>query len=162
MTFTPRTSLGTLRAVLRTALLAVLHPLGVEHAAQDVIAHAGKVAYTAAADQHNAVFLEVVAFAGDVGDDFALVGQADLGNLAERRVRLFRGRRIDTGANAALLRVRFHGRDLGVRLLRRPALADQLVDRGHECFTFLCPHPSVSRGERTVTLPRWMKLRPFP
>src|SRR3546814_18488428 len=93
MTFTPRTSLGTLRAVLRTALLAVLHPLGVEHAAQDVIAHAGKVAYTAAADQHNAVFLEVVAFAGDVGDDFALVGQADLGNLAERRVRLFRGRR---------------------------------------------------------------------
>src|SRR3546814_7185535 len=49
---------GTLRAVLRTALLAVLHPLGVEHAAQDVIAHAGKVAYTAAADQHNAVFLE--------------------------------------------------------------------------------------------------------
>src|SRR3546814_3948213 len=78
----------------------------IEHAAQDVVAHTGKIADTAAADQHDAVFLEVVAFARDVGDDFAAVGQADLRNLAERRVRLFRGRRIDTGANAALLRVR--------------------------------------------------------
>src|SRR3546814_1921846 len=112
LTVSPGTSRATRRAILRSALLSVLAPLGVEHAAQGWIAHAGDVAYAAAADQHNAVFLEVVAFAGDVGDDFALVGQADLGNLAERRVRLFRGRRIDTGANAALLRVRFHGRDL--------------------------------------------------
>src|SRR3546814_9049924 len=86
---------GSLGAVLRTALLAVLHTLRIEHAAQDVIAHAGKVAHTAAADQHDAVLLEVVAFAGDIGDDFALVGQTDLGDLAERRVRLFRRRRID-------------------------------------------------------------------
>src|SRR3546814_5241234 len=104
--------------VCSSDLLAVLHTLRIEHAAQDVIAHAGKVAHTAAADQHDAVLLEVVAFAGDIGDDFALVGQTDLGDLAERRVRLFRRRRIDTGAKAALLRVRLHRRDLGLRLLR--------------------------------------------
>src|ERR1700743_3424889 len=53
--------LRTLGAVERTALLAVLDALGVEHAADDVIAHAGKILHAAAADQHNAVFLEVVA-----------------------------------------------------------------------------------------------------
>src|SRR3546814_3115554 len=68
----------------------------------------GKVAHAAAADQHDAVLLKVVAFTRNVGDDFALVDQAHLRHLAEGRVRLLRGRRVDTGANAALLRVRFH------------------------------------------------------
>src|SRR5690242_9781575 len=99
---------GALGAVLGTRLPAVLDALRVEHAAKHVVAHARKVANTAAADQHDAVLLEVVALAGDVADDLALVGQADLGNLAKRRVRLLRGRRVDTGADAALLRVLFH------------------------------------------------------
>ena len=97
-----------------------------------MVAHAGKIADTTAADQHDAVLLEVVAFARDVGDDFALVGQANLGHLAQRRVRLLRGRGVDTGANAALLRVLLHRRDLGLGLLRDAALADQLVDRRHD------------------------------
>nr|GFD59515.1 hypothetical protein [Tanacetum cinerariifolium] len=63
------------------------------------------------------------------------VGQADLGHLAQRRVRLLRGRGVDAGADAALLRVLFHRRDLGLGLLRIAALADQLVNRGHEAFT---------------------------
>src|SRR5689334_4236976 len=64
--------LGTLGAVLGTALLAVLDTLRVEHAAKDVVANARKVAHTAAADQHDAVLLEVVALTGDVADHFAL------------------------------------------------------------------------------------------
>src|SRR6187401_1916991 len=40
-----------LGAVLRTGLPAVFHALRVEHAAKHVIAHARKVAHTAAADQ---------------------------------------------------------------------------------------------------------------
>src|SRR3546814_11091271 len=80
-------------------------------------------------------------------------------NLAERRVRLFRRRRIDTGANAALLRVRLHRRDLGIRLLRRPALADKLVDRGHECFTFLCP-PIGANGYSTAVDAAPARFRP--
>ena len=125
-------SLGPLGPVLRTGLLAVLDPLRVEHAAQHVVAHAGKVANAAAADQHDGVLLQIVAFARDVGDDFALVRQADLGHLAKRGVRLLRRRRIDAGADAALLRVLLHRRDLGLGLLRRAALADQLVDRRHD------------------------------
>src|SRR5204863_995209 len=122
---------GALGAVFRTALAAVLHTLGVEHAAKHVIANARKVAHTAAADQHDAVLLEVVALAGNVADHLALVGQADLGHLAQSRVRLLRGRRIDSGADSALLRVLLHRRDLGLGLLRVATLADQLVDRRH-------------------------------
>src|SRR5439155_5209428 len=124
--------LGTLGAVLGARLPAVLDPLGVEDAAKHVITHARKVAHTPAADQHDAVLLEVVAFAGDVADHFALVGEADLGHLAQRRVRLLRRRRIDAGADAALLRVLLHRRDLRLGLLRFATLADQLVNRRHE------------------------------
>src|SRR5689334_8358851 len=126
--------LRTLGAVLRTGLLAVLHALRVENAAKHMVADARKVAHTAAADQHDAVLLQVVAFARDVADDFALVGQADLGHLAKRRVRLLRGRRVDAGADAALLRVLLHRRDLRLGLLRFATLADQLVNRWHEAL----------------------------
>src|SRR5690606_38833747 len=84
--------LRTLGAVLRTRLLAILDTLRIEHAAQDVVANAGKIADTAAADQNNRVLLKVVTFARDVADDFALVGQANLRNLTKRRVRLLRSR----------------------------------------------------------------------
>jgi hypothetical protein len=78
--------LRTLRAIFRTRLLAVLDALCVEHAAQDVVTDTGKVAHTATADKHNAVLLQVVAFARDIGNDFALVGQTDLGNLTKRSI----------------------------------------------------------------------------
>src|SRR3546814_12112730 len=74
--YTPlfRSLLRTLRAVLRTALLTVLDALGIKDTAQHVITHAGKVAHTSATDQHNTVFLKVMAFAGNIADDFALIG----------------------------------------------------------------------------------------
>src|ERR1043165_870144 len=121
----------TLGAVFRTALPAVLDTLGVENAAQHVVAHARKVADAASADQHDRVLLQVVAFAGDVGDHLALVRQTNLGDLAKGRVRLLRSRRIDAGADAALLRILLHRRDLRFGLLRFATLADQLVDRRH-------------------------------
>src|SRR5690606_20165610 len=40
-------------------------------------------------------------------------------------------------ANAALLRILLHRRDLGFGLLRLATLADQLVDRRHEALHFL-------------------------
>src|SRR6201994_5204892 len=95
--------LRALGAVERTALLAVLDALRVEHAADDVVAHAGKVLDAAAADQDHRVFLQVVAFAGNVGQRFEAVGQAHLGDLAQRRVRLLGRGRIDAGANCSLL-----------------------------------------------------------
>ena len=160
-------SLRPLGPVLRARLLAVLDPLRIEHPAQHVITHAGKIADTTAADQHDAVLLQVVALAGDVRDDLALVGQADLGDLAQRRVRLLRGRGVNTRADAALLRVLLHGRNLGLDLLRHAALADQLVDRRHEVLFTLVAAPG-GRGEgkgpmkrgRRGTRPREAQQRP--
>ena len=117
-------------------MLAVLDALRIEYAAKHVVTHTGKVAYAAATDKHNAMLLKVVAFTWDVGNNFTLVGQTDLCNLTQSRVRLFRGRCVNAGSNAALLRVLVHRRDLGLDLLRGPALADQLVNRWH-IFTFL-------------------------
>src|SRR4029079_11195544 len=130
--------LGALGAVLGAGLPTVLDALRVENAAKNVVTDTRKVAHTAAADQHDAVLLEVVPFAGNVADHFALVGQANLGHLAKRRVRLLRGRRIDTGADAALLRVLLHRRDLRLGLLRFATLADQLVNRWHEALHLIC------------------------
>src|SRR6476661_8133977 len=147
--------LGTLGAVLGTGLPAVLDALRVEDAAEHVVPHAGKVAHTAAADQHDAVLLEVVALAGNVADHFALVGQAHLGHLAQRRVRLLRGRRIDAGADAALLRVLLHRRDLRLGLLRFATLADQLVNRRHEALHLSLPErPAVTLLNRKSAEPK--------
>src|SRR5512142_3490573 len=62
MGYLPRL-LRTLGAVERTALLAVLDALGVEHAADDVIADARKVLHAATADQHHRALLQVMTFA---------------------------------------------------------------------------------------------------
>src|SRR5690606_34475037 len=80
--------LGTLRAVLGTRLLAVFHALQVERAAHDVVAHTRQVLDATATHEHDAVLLQVVALAADVRDDLEAIGQAYLGDLAKRRVRL--------------------------------------------------------------------------
>src|ERR1035438_4059472 len=89
---------GTLGAVLRTALLAVLDALGIKHAAQDVVAHARQILHAAAANHHHRMFLEIVPLARDVADYLEAVGQAHLGDLAQRRVRLLRRRGVDARA----------------------------------------------------------------
>src|SRR5262245_1944795 len=127
MIFAPLRSFRTLGAVFRTALLAVLDALGVEHAAQDVVAHARQVLDAAAADHHHRVLLQVMALARDVADHLEAVGQTNLGDLAERRVRLLRGRRVDARADAALLRARLHVARLLAVDLRAPGFPDQLL-----------------------------------
>src|SRR5260221_11520647 len=96
--------LRQLRAVLRAPLLAVLHALRVERTAHDVVAHARQILHPAAADQHHRGLLQVVAFAADVADHLEAVREADLGDLAQRRVGLLRRRGVDARAHAALLR----------------------------------------------------------
>src|SRR5690606_36223011 len=72
-----------------------------------------------------------MSIARDVGDNFALVGQPNFGDLAQCRVRLLRSGRIDEGADATLLRVTVHGGSLALRPVHFAALANQLVDRRH-------------------------------
>src|SRR5688572_21953938 len=96
-----RLRLRALGAVLRAALLAALDADGVEGAADDVIAHARQVLDAAAADEHQRVLLEVVTDTRDVGRHLDLVGQADAGHLAKRRVRLLRRLGEDADTDAA-------------------------------------------------------------
>src|SRR5215469_11830183 len=84
-----------LRAVTAAGLLAVAHALGVERATDDLVADARQVAYPAAPDQHNRVFLVVVTDAWDVRGHFHVAGEPDSGDLAERGVRLLRRGRVD-------------------------------------------------------------------
>src|ERR1700736_6710478 len=58
--------LRPLGAVFGTALATVLDPLGVQGAANDVVAHARQVLDAAAADQHHRMLLQVMPLAGDV------------------------------------------------------------------------------------------------
>src|ERR1700682_5603567 len=119
-------SLRTFRAVLRTALFTVLDALGIEDAAEDVVAHAGQILDAAAADHDHRVLLKVMAFTRDVADHFEAVGQAHLGDLTKRRVRLLRGRGVDARANAALLRRLLQRGHLLARLLYNARTCDQL------------------------------------
>src|SRR6476660_3771646 len=120
-----------LRAVTAAGLLAVLHALGVERAADDLVANTGEVLHTTAADEHDRVLLEVVADTRDVSGDLDAARQAHAGDLAEGGVRLLRGRGVDAGADTATLGRTLEGRRLVLRHLVLAALADQLVDRGH-------------------------------
>src|SRR3954470_16526016 len=120
-----------LRAVPAASLLAVPDALGVQRAADDLVAHAREVLHAATAHEHHRVLLQVVADARDVGGHLDATGQADTSDLAQRRVRLLRRRRVDARADAATLRGTLQSRGLGLLDLVLAALADQLVDRGH-------------------------------
>src|SRR5262249_45626611 len=123
--------LGLLGAVLRTSLAPLGDAGGVEPAADHLVAEAGEVPDTAAADEDDRMLLQVVPLAGDVRADLDAVREAHARDLAERGVRLLRRRRVDTRADAALLRRAPECRGLRLRLRRRPTLADELVDCGH-------------------------------
>src|SRR6185369_14125432 len=137
-----------LRAVAAPSLLAVLHALGVERAADDLVADAGEVLHPAAADEHDRVLLEVVADTRDVGRHLDAARQAHAGDLAEGGVRLLRGGGVDAGADAAALRGALEGRRLGLRRLVAPAVADQLLDGGHSVDPFLSlpQYPALCRA----------------
>src|SRR5580658_9632152 len=124
-------SLRPLRAVFGSALSAVFDALRIEYAAQNVVAHAGQILDAAAADHHHRMLLQVMALARDVADHLEAVGQPDLGDLAQRGVRLLRRRGVDAGADTALLRALLQSRHLLLRVLRHPRLANELVDRRH-------------------------------
>src|SRR3954464_7651563 len=120
-----------LRAVPAASLLAVADALGVQRAADDLVADAGQVLHAAAAHEHHRVLLQVVADARDVGGDLDAAGETDASDLAQRRVRLLRRRRVDARADSATLGLTLQRRSLGLLDLVLAALADQLVDRGH-------------------------------
>src|SRR5215203_3196195 len=96
--------LRALGAVLRAALLASLDAHCVESAADHVITNTREVFYTAAADQHQRVLLQVMADARNVGCHLDAVCEPHARDLAQRGVRLLRRLGEHAHADAALLR----------------------------------------------------------
>src|SRR3954464_5246612 len=92
-----------LGAVAAAGLLAVLDALGVQGAADDLVADTGEVLHPAAANEHDRVLLEVVTNARDVRRDLDAARQTHAGDLAESGVRLLRGGGVDAGAHTASL-----------------------------------------------------------
>src|SRR6478736_111278 len=128
-----------LGAVAAASLLTVLDALGVEGAADDLVADTGEVLHPAAANEHDRVLLEVVAHARDVSGDLDATRQAHAGDLAESGVRLLRGGGVDARADAASLGRTLQGRRLVLRHLVLAALADQLLNGGHLGGSPSCP-----------------------
>src|SRR3546814_5999955 len=84
----PRSLLRPLRAVLRPALATILHALGVERAADDVVTDTGQVLDATAADPDHRVLLQIVPLAGDVGGHLEAIGQAPARNLRSDELRV--------------------------------------------------------------------------
>ena len=97
-------SLRTLSTVLGTTLGTAGNTSGIQCTTYDVITYTGEVLHTTAANQHDAVLLQVVTLTGNVTVDFLLVSQTNTGYLTHSRIRLLRSRCVDTNAYAATLR----------------------------------------------------------
>src|SRR3954463_13385528 len=102
-----------------------------------------------------------MALARDVADHLEAVGETNLRDLAQRRVRLLGGRCVDARANSALLRALLQRRHLLARLLHHPRMADQLIDRRHAL-----PSPSfktfVPPSRHGKTAPKQRARHPLP
>src|SRR5262249_12350338 len=85
----------------------------------------------ATADHDHGVLLQVVALTRDVADHLETIGQAHLGNLAQRRVRLLGRGCIHARADPPLLRAALHVARLFAVDLLRPRLARELLYRRH-------------------------------
>ena len=65
-------------------MFAIANAGGIERATDDLVADAWQILNAAAADEHDRVLLQVVAFAWDVSGYFGAAGDAYTGNLAQR------------------------------------------------------------------------------
>ena len=74
-----RLRLGPLGAVLRTTLPTIGYAGAIECATDRVVTNARQILNTAATNQHDTVFLQIMAFAAYIARHFETVGQAYAG-----------------------------------------------------------------------------------
>lgn len=94
-------SLGLFSAIFGPAAATGFNTAGIEHTADDVVTDAGQIANSAAADEHNGVFLKIMINAGDVGCDFLSIGEAHTGDFPESGVGFLGGHGFDHQTDAA-------------------------------------------------------------
>ena len=118
-----------------------------------MVTNARQVLHTTAANQNDAVFLKIVAFTSDIGDDFKAVGQAHLGNFTKSGVRLLRSCCVNTGADTAFLRAVVE---------RRLLLFSIALSRGLRTNWLMVGIKSVSETIRKTTLlTEWRLIKNF-
>lgn len=96
--------LRAFRSVLRAALPPVSHSRRIQNAPDGVITNTGQILYASPTNQHDGMFLEIVALATDVTGNLKAVRQSYSGDLPERRIRLLRSGRIHPSTHPPLLR----------------------------------------------------------
>ena len=89
-------------SIFASLLFSAFNAGKIQNAADNVIANARKIFNPAAADNHNGMFLQVMAFTRNICGNFLAVGQANSGNFPQSRVRFFRSGGKNLDANAAL------------------------------------------------------------
>src|SRR5690606_5023722 len=130
--------LGTLGTVLGTGLLTVLDTLKVEGAAHDVVAHTGQVLHTTAANEHDRVFLQVVAFTANVRNHFVTIGETDFGDLTQSGVRLLGGGGVHASADTTTLRAVLERGALAAFACDFARLARELTNGWHDLYASCC------------------------
>ena len=93
--------LWPLGPVFASTAFAILHTLCVVHATNNVVSHARKVFHTAAANKHNGVFLQIVAFARNIRNHFHTIRKAHLRDFSKRGVWFLWGCGIHFGTHSA-------------------------------------------------------------
>ena len=126
-----KTHFGRLAPYLERRCLRFLTPCVSSTPRRYMIANAGQILHPAAADHDHGMLLQIMSLARDIANYLETIGQADLGDFAQSRIRLFRRCRVDPRADAPLLRAGAEMARLFAIGLFLPRLADQLTDRGH-------------------------------
>ena len=96
-----------------------------------MVSDTGQIFDPTSSDQHYRVLLKVVTLAGYIGSHFVPVSQTNPCYLAQRRIGLLRGRRVDPSANTSLLRVATQGRGFVLFMEFATSLANELIDSRH-------------------------------
>jgi len=119
----PGTWLRAFHAVFRAADPAFFHTSGIQPSTNDVITHTRQILHRRRAPSRWSAPANC-GLRPDVSNDLIPVGQAHLGDLAHRRVRLLGRARHDLNAHPASKRRAFQGWRLGLVLYFASALAD--------------------------------------
>jgi hypothetical protein len=122
-------TLGPLRTILGTALLASADTGRIERSPHHVIAHPGKVLHAASADQHNRVLLQIVSYPRNISGYFNSVGKPHTSHLTQRRIRLLRSRGIHTRTNPTPLGTGLQCGTCSLITRRASPFAHELIER---------------------------------
>ena len=121
-------------SIFRTTLCTPLNTCCVQRTTYNVITYSWQVFHTTSTNQHNAVFLQVMAFTTNVCIDFIAICQTNTSYFTHSRVRFLWRCRVDAHTNAAALWARVQGGRFARLGLRDAPFSDELLDGWHSTY----------------------------